>query len=151
MAPPKLVALMFRARAGRSVVLTKPEILGHHMYFCVGARAAITAPVRGTEGGIALYSQGRRAITLPRRQFLHRQQVQSRCRPCRGALELDYQLVKGAAKPENSRNPGNRKSRTLSNCGFLTIPPHDRRSHRNQKKKAAFSTAQLRENGLVKV
>jgi hypothetical protein len=74
---------MFRARARWVRCSPKTETPWPYTHFCVGARAAITAPVRGTEGGIALYSQGRRGIKLPRRQFLHRQQVQSRSRGAR--------------------------------------------------------------------
>jgi Asp-tRNA(Asn)/Glu-tRNA(Gln) amidotransferase A subunit family amidase len=36
-------------------------------------------------------------------------------------------------------------------CEFQTTPPHDGRTHRNQKKKSAFSAAELKEKGLVKV
>jgi DNA-binding protein H-NS len=35
-------------------------------------------------------------------------------------------------------------------CEFQTSPPHDGRTHRNQKKKAPFSAAELKEKGLVK-
>jgi hypothetical protein len=36
-------------------------------------------------------------------------------------------------------------------CEFQTAPPHDGRTHRNQKKKGPFSAAELKEKGLVKV
>ena len=36
-------------------------------------------------------------------------------------------------------------------CGFQTTPPHDRRTHRYQKKKAPLSAAELKEKGLTKV
>jgi DNA-binding protein H-NS len=36
-------------------------------------------------------------------------------------------------------------------CHFQTTPPHDGRTHRNQKKKAPFSAAELTEKGLTKV
>jgi hypothetical protein len=36
-------------------------------------------------------------------------------------------------------------------CEFQTTPPHDGRTHRNQKKKGPFSAAELKEKGLVKV
>jgi hypothetical protein len=36
-------------------------------------------------------------------------------------------------------------------CEFQTSPPHDGRTHRNQKKKAPFSAAELKEKGLAKV
>jgi len=70
------------------------------------------------------------------------------------ALGLDYQLISGAAKPVKSgteKHLGAAKDVHCPICEFLTIPPHDRRSHRNQKKKAAFSAAELKEKGLVKV
>jgi hypothetical protein len=70
------------------------------------------------------------------------------------ALGLDYQLVKGAPKPAKSEPGeilGTVKDSPCPICEFLTIPPHDRRSHRNQKKKAPFSAAELKEKGLVKV
>jgi hypothetical protein len=71
--------------------------------------------------------------------------------------ELDrllYQLVSGAAKPAKSGPSeilGTVKDAPCPICEFLTIPPHDRRTHRNQKKKAPFSAAELKEKGLVKV
>jgi hypothetical protein len=70
------------------------------------------------------------------------------------ALGLDYQLVNGAAKPAKSGTEkilGTAKDVPCPICKFLTIPPHDRRTHRNQKKKAPFSAAKLNEKGLVKV
>jgi hypothetical protein len=36
-------------------------------------------------------------------------------------------------------------------CEFQTTPPHDGRTHRNQKKKSPFSATELKEKGLVKV
>jgi hypothetical protein len=68
------------------------------------------------------------------------------------ALGLDYQLISGAAKPAKSGKVlGTAKDVPCPICKFLTIPPHDRRTHRNQKKKAPFSAAELKEKGLVKV
>jgi hypothetical protein len=70
------------------------------------------------------------------------------------ALGLDYQLTNGAAKPAKSPTAkvlGTAKDVPCPICEFLTIPPHDRRTHRNQKKKAPFSAAELKEKGLVKV
>ena len=70
------------------------------------------------------------------------------------ALGLNYQLVNGAAKPAKigtSKVLGTAKDVPCPVCKFLTIPPHDRRSHRNQKKKAPFSAAELNEKGLVRV
>jgi hypothetical protein len=48
---------------------------------------------------------------------------------------------------KNSRNSG----AVCPICEFQTSPPHDGRTHRNQKKKAPFSAAELKEKGLVKV
>ena len=70
------------------------------------------------------------------------------------ALGMDYQLTKGDAKPAKtgtSKILGTAKDVPCPVCEFLTIPPHDRRAHRNQKKKAPFSAAELKERGLVKV
>ena len=36
-------------------------------------------------------------------------------------------------------------------CDFQTTPPHDRRAHRYQKKKAPLSGEELKEKGLTKV
>jgi DNA-binding protein H-NS len=36
-------------------------------------------------------------------------------------------------------------------CDFQTTPPHDRRAHRFQKKKAPLSAEELKEKGLTKV
>jgi hypothetical protein len=36
-------------------------------------------------------------------------------------------------------------------CEFQTTPPHDGRTHRNQKKKGPFAAAELKEKGLLKV
>jgi hypothetical protein len=70
------------------------------------------------------------------------------------ALGLDYQLVNGAAKPAKTGTEkilGTVKDVPCPICKFLTMPPHDRRSHRNQKKKAPFSAAELKQKGLVRV
>jgi hypothetical protein len=70
------------------------------------------------------------------------------------ALGLDYQLIKGATKPAKSEPGeilGTVKDSPCPICEFLTIPPHDRRAHRNQKRKTPFSAAELKEKGLVKV
>ena len=58
------------------------------------------------------------------------------------ALGLDYELISGSAKPGKSAPTeilGTVKDVPCPICEFLTIPPHDRRAHRNQKKKAPFS------------
>jgi hypothetical protein len=68
------------------------------------------------------------------------------------ALGLDYQLISGAAKPARTEKVlGTAKDAPCPVCKFLTIPPHNGRAHRNQKKKAPFSAAELKEKGLVKM
>jgi hypothetical protein len=57
------------------------------------------------------------------------------------ALGLDYQLINGAATPaktETAKVLGTAKDVSCPVCKFLTIPPHDRRTHRNQKRKHHF-------------
>jgi hypothetical protein len=70
------------------------------------------------------------------------------------ALGLEYQLTGGTAKSAKSSvggDAGPAKDLPCPICKFLTSPPHDGRAHRYQKKKAAFSAAELREKGFVKV
>jgi len=70
------------------------------------------------------------------------------------ALGLDYQLTSGVTKPVKSgavEHSATGKDAACPICKFHTAPPHDARTHRNQKKKAPFSTAELKEKGLVKV
>ncbi len=70
------------------------------------------------------------------------------------ALGLDYQLTNGAANPAKSGTAkvlGTAKDSPCPVCEFLTIPPHNARAHKNQKKKAPFSAAELKEKGLLKV
>ena len=70
------------------------------------------------------------------------------------ALGLDYQLISGSAKPAKSGTPkvlGTAKDVPCPVCEFLTIPPHNGRAHKTQRKKAPFSAAELKERGLVKV
>jgi hypothetical protein len=43
------------------------------------------------------------------------------------------------------------KAVVCSICGFQTTPPHDKRAHRYQKKKAPLSAEELKEKGLTKV
>ena len=69
-------------------------------------------------------------------------------------LGLNYTLTNGAGKAAKA-GPGKGK-RTIKAaacpiCEFQTTPPHDGRTHRNQKKKGPFSAAELKEKGLVKV
>jgi hypothetical protein len=54
--------------------------------------------------------------------------------------------LRAALREKNSRNSG----AACSICEFQTTPPHDGRTHRNQKKKGPFSPAELKEKGLMK-
>src|SRR5271166_3486468 len=48
---------------------------------------------------------------------------------------------------------GNKREPSGNECGychFKTIPPHDKRSHRTQKKKRPFTDAELKELGMMK-
>jgi hypothetical protein len=70
------------------------------------------------------------------------------------ALGLNYTLTSGAEK--QSKTGPDKGKRTIKAaacpiCEFQTSPPHDGRTHRNQKKKGPFSAAELKEKGLVKV
>jgi vacuolar-type H+-ATPase subunit H len=69
------------------------------------------------------------------------------------ALGLDYTLTSGgkAAKAGSAKGKRTIKAATCPICEFQTAPPHDGRTHRNQKKKGPFSAAELKEKGLVKV
>ena len=70
------------------------------------------------------------------------------------ALGLSYTLTNGAVKQAKT---GKAKAQRVVKqaacpvCEFQTSPPHDGRTHRNQKKKAPFSAAELKEKGLTKV
>jgi hypothetical protein len=64
------------------------------------------------------------------------------------ALGLNYTLSSGA---ETSKGKGAIKPAACSICEFQTSPPHDGRTHRNQKEKGPFSPAELTEKGLVKM
>jgi hypothetical protein len=69
-------------------------------------------------------------------------------------LGFNYTLTNGAGKSAKA-GPG-KGERTIKAaacpiCEFQTTPPHDGRTHRNQKKKGPFSAAELKEKGLVKV
>ena len=69
-------------------------------------------------------------------------------------LGLNYTLTNGAGKAAKA-GPGKGKraikAAACPICEFQTTPPHDGRTHRNQKKKSPFSAAELKEKGLVKV
>ena len=70
------------------------------------------------------------------------------------ALGLNYILSNGAgrsAKTGPAKGQRNIKAEACPICEFQTSPPHDGRTHRSQKRKAAFSAAELKEKGLVKV
>jgi hypothetical protein len=70
------------------------------------------------------------------------------------ALGLNYTLSNSAgkqAKTASAKGKGAIKAAACPICEFQTTPPHDGRTHRNQKKKAPFSAAELKEKGLAKV
>ena len=71
-----------------------------------------------------------------------------------GELGFAYRLAPGADKKAEVESTARSKHRTGEGlcpiCGFATIPPHDGRSHRGQKKKSAFSAKELSERGLAK-
>jgi hypothetical protein len=70
------------------------------------------------------------------------------------ALGLNYTLTNGAgkqAKTGSAKEKRTIKAAACPICDFQTSPPHDGRTHRNQKKKGPFSAAELKEKGLVKV
>jgi hypothetical protein len=70
------------------------------------------------------------------------------------ALGLNYTLSNAAGK-QGKTSPTQEKraikAAACPICEFQTAPPHDGRTHRNQKKKGPFSAPELKEKGLVKV
>jgi hypothetical protein len=69
-------------------------------------------------------------------------------------LGFHYTLTNGAAKQakaKSAQGKGAIKAAACPICEFQTAPPHDGRTHRNQKKKSPFSAAELKEKALVKV
>jgi hypothetical protein len=69
-------------------------------------------------------------------------------------LGFNYTLTNGAgkaAKAGSAKGKRTIKAAACPICEFQTTPPHDGRTHRNQKKKCPFSAAELKEKGLVKV
>jgi hypothetical protein len=69
------------------------------------------------------------------------------------ALGLNYHLTNGAGKMAKSTTVKAKraKAEVCPICEFQTTPPHDGRTHRNQKKKAPFSAAELKDKGLTKM
>ena len=68
-------------------------------------------------------------------------------------LGFNYTLTNGGKQAQARSGKGKRtiKAAACPICEFQTAPPHDGRTHRNQKKKIPFSAAELKEKGLVKV
>jgi hypothetical protein len=63
-------------------------------------------------------------------------------------LGFNYTLTNGAGKAGKAGSAkGKRtiKAAACPICEFQTTPPHDGRTHRNQKKKSPFSAAELKE------
>jgi hypothetical protein len=70
------------------------------------------------------------------------------------ALGLNYVLSNGAGKQAKAGFAKVKRAITAEACPiceFQTSPPHDGRTHRSQKRKAAFSATELKEKGLMKV
>jgi hypothetical protein len=67
------------------------------------------------------------------------------------ALGLHYTLSTGAGRQgTRGAGKGTIKAAACPICKFPISPPHDGRTHRNQKKKGLFSATELKEKGLVK-
>jgi hypothetical protein len=67
------------------------------------------------------------------------------------ALGLNYTLSTGAGRQgTRGAGKGTIKAAACPIYKFPTSPPHDGRTHRNQKKKGLFSATELKEKGLVK-
>jgi len=70
------------------------------------------------------------------------------------ALGLHYHLAPGdetQVKAGDAKVHGTVKDAVCPVCGFKTSPPHDKRSHRAQKKKAPFTATELKKKGLEKL
>ncbi len=72
------------------------------------------------------------------------------------ALGFDYELVEPTRKTAPRKTTTARKSApdhhpkgTCPICDYATKPPHDKRSHRTQTRKKAFTDAELAERNLV--
>ncbi len=71
----------------------------------------------------------------------------------------DFLIAGSAASRVNGRKKANgapakakrAKGAACPICDFQTTPPHDGRTHRNQKKKVPFSSEELKEKGLARV
>jgi len=74
-----------------------------------------------------------------------------------GKKAEDFLIASSGASKANGRKKASATVKTKRAkavacpiCDFQTTPPHDGRTHRNQKKKAPFSAAELTEKGLTK-
>ena len=75
------------------------------------------------------------------------------------ALGFDFKLVEGsgtARRPPRERTEGEASKRQARDtpcpiCEFRTEPHHDRRAHRSQETKRAFTEEELKDKGLTKV
>jgi DNA-binding protein H-NS len=71
----------------------------------------------------------------------------------------DFAIARTAASRANGRKKAGdatakakgAKADVCPICDFQTTPPHDRRAHRYQKKKAPLSAEELKEKGLTKL
>jgi DNA-binding protein H-NS len=70
----------------------------------------------------------------------------------------DFAIAPASIKENGRKKAGGAKAKTKGAkaavcpiCNFQTTPPHDRRAHRYQKKKAPLSAEELKEKGLTKV
>jgi hypothetical protein len=72
------------------------------------------------------------------------------------ALGFDYEIVErvraAARKTRTARkasSPDHHPKGTCPICEYATKPPHDKRSHRSQRRKKPFTDAELAERNLV--
>lgn len=71
------------------------------------------------------------------------------------SLGFDYRIVSDGSgrvrvgrKVKAGRGKGRVKNGACRICNFLTVPPHDARTHRGQSKKVPFSNQELTERGM---
>jgi hypothetical protein len=71
------------------------------------------------------------------------------------SLGFDYRLVANGSgrmrvgkKGKAGRGKGRVKNAACKICNFVTVPPHDARTHRSQSRKAPFTSKELAERGL---